>query len=123
MTNYYKRLWIFCMIGVVVCCGLSIIFACLNIVYAAFLSALLAFMLSTEATDKYTQYREWEALDKYCEEATTLTGPMTTYTVCKTCEGDNCEHPKCKYSVVNFDEVSETVYFTCGRKEKDNAGK
>lgn len=121
MTNYYRKLWLLCMIGTVVCCVLSIIFACLSITYAAFLSALLAFMLSVEATDRYNDYREWHALDKYYEEATAFTGPTTAYTVCKACEGDKCEHHKCKYSRVHIDELNETLSFTCGRKENDNA--
>ena len=121
MTNYYRKLWLFCMIGTVVCCVLSIIFACLSITYAAFLSALLAFMLSVEATDRYNDYREWHALDKYYEEATAFTEPTTAYTVCKACEGDKCEHHKCKYSRVHIDELNETLSFTCGRKENDNA--
>lgn len=121
MTNYYRKLWMFCMIGAVVCCGLSIIFTCLSIAYAAFLSALLAFMLSAEATDRYNDYREWHTLDKYYEEATTFTGPTTVYVVCKACEGDNCEHHKCKYSRVHVDELNETLSFTCGRKENDDA--
>ena len=121
MTNYYRKLWIFCMIGAVICCVLSIVFACFSITYAAFLSALLAFMFSTEASDKYDNYREQHALDKYYEEATTFTAPFAAYTVCKACEGDNCEHHKCKYAVVHIDELNETLSFTCGRKENDNA--
>jgi hypothetical protein len=110
------------MMGTVVCCALSIIFACLSIAYAAFLSALLAFMLSVEATEQYDNYREWHALDKkYGEGTTTFTGPTTAYVVCKAREGDNCEHHKCKYAVVHIDEPNGTLSFTCGRKEDDNA--
>ena len=121
MINYYRKLWIFCMIGTFVCCVLSIIFACLSIPYAAFLSALLAFVLSVEATNRHNDSREWRALDKYCEETTTFTGPSTVYAICKACEGDNCEHHKCKYAVIHLDELNETLSFTCGRKENDNA--
>lgn len=121
MTKYYKKLWIFCMMGTVICCVLSIVFACLSITYAAFLSALLAFMFSVEATEKYNEYREWHALDKYGEEITPLTGPTTAFIVCKACEGDKCEHHKCKYAVVHIDKLNETLSFTCGRKENDNA--
>ena len=124
MTNYYRNLCIIAVICTLLCLALSIIFCALSIAYGAFITALLGFLFATEATEKYEQYREWKALDTYCDgAATTLTGPTTAYAVCKACKGDKCEFPKCKYSVINFDEAGEIDYFTCGREEDNNASK
>lgn len=123
MTNYYRNLCIVAVIATCLCLVLSIIFSIAGVAYGAIITALLAFLFATEATEKYDQYREWKALDQYCGAATTFTGPTTVYAVCKACTGDKCEFPKCKYSVINYDEVGEIVYFTCGRKEDNNASK
>ena len=124
MTNYYRNLCIIAVIACLFCLILSIVFALGGTAYGAILTALLGFMFATEATSLYDNYREWKALDKYCDgAATALTSPTTVYAVCKACKGDKCEFPKCKYSVINFDEAGEIDYFTCGREEDNNAGK
>ena len=121
MTKYYRNLCIAAVIAACLCLVLSIIFSIVGVAYGAFITALLAFLFATEATANYDQYCEWKALDQYCDNAITCTGPTTAYTVCKARVGDECEFPKCKYSIVNYNEAGEIVYFTCGREENNNA--
>lgn len=41
---------------------------------------------------------------------------------CKIETGAICKEPYCKYAVMHL-ESGKTVYFTCGRKENENASK